>query len=340
MQTQENCLNKKELLYMKIDNEIFNEKELQVIDLINKGKTFPEIGKIMQENAYNIKYLFSAKIAPRVFKFDAVRAASKKSIVVLKKEFKENACLVGRTLGTLKNRSFVFSKLIVVDTMFKTTDNTDYKPLKIQEHMVKNENDREMPTPLSVISEGLNIKENELSKIINILFDDKVFMQDGFVISTNKRLANLIPNYFYFNDDGKKSIKDVFEQLKKDKRFKVVTKRTPLKTLDSLMYYIRMQNKYFGVMPFLRYEKGYELRKYFYKQIVPQSLDVNKIIFDAKDFMQNTKEDLLCIDEFLEKTNQIELDNDIVRTILIDSGFFAGVVRQTFCLKKQAGEKK
>ena len=325
---------------MKIDTEFFNEKELQIIKLVNNGKSFPEIAKIMQEKVEAIKYSFSRGIKPKVFDFNEVQSASKKSIVVLKKEFKENAYLVGRTLGSIKGKSFVNPKMIVVDTMFKTSDNTDFTPLKIQECMIRSENGKELPTPLLVVAKSLKIKEKELSEIIDILFEDKVFVQDNFIISTSKRLASLIPNYFYFNDDGEKSIEDVFKQIKKDKHFKAVSKRKPFETLDALLYYIRMQNKYFGVMPFLRYEKGYELRKYFYEQIVPKSLDIDKITFDAIDFMKHTDEELLCIDEFLKETKQIELDNDIVRTILIDSGSFIGVRGQIFCLKQQTEEKK
>jgi len=326
---------------MKININYFSEEELQLIAMINTGKTFPEIAKTTGLNVDNLKYLFNSTISPKIFDFNEVQVASKKSIVDLKKEFKKNAYVVGRVLGSKKGKTFVHSKLVVVDTMFKTADNTDFKPLKIQESMNKREDGGEIPTKLSVVANLLNIKEDELVSIINIMFKDKVFIQNDFIISTNKRLSSFIPSYFSLNDDGETSLKEVFERIKKDKYFQVLLKRKPFESFNALLYYIRMQHRYFNLMPFLRYETGYELKKYFYKQIVPKSLDVNKIVNDAREFMENTTdEDLLCIDKFLKETKQIELDNDIVRTILMDSGYFSGVIGKIFCLKLQTEETK
>lgn len=304
----------------------FNEKEKKIIELINQGKTFIELEEILGDSRQLIEYTLRNGIKKKLLADKNIQKFQSKIIVDLKKEFKKDAFLIGRVLGSDKDKTFVAKKMLVVDKKFKTSDNTDFKPLLIHEVMKKNERGAELPTLLKDIAVVLKISVNELKSITHHLFEDKIFVHNNFVLNTKLTSSTIIPNYVVAdNEDNKRSIEELYSNMFKNKSLALFLKSRKVLKIEELFKFVSLQYKTFSTNPFLRYKNGWENKSFFYSNIVPDSFDIQKMITHCV----GVAHELLnkhSINGFSIKTllldYEVTIDDEIAVAIILDSDFF------------------
>jgi hypothetical protein len=231
-----------------------------------------------------------------------------------------------RITFVLKNDTFVPKKMIVVDTKFKTADNTNFKPMLIQEVMKRDENGVELPTLIKDVASGIGTSVAELKQVIAHLFKDKVYTHNDYIIATKQVLFVLIPNFASAsNGEGAEQL---FDNMKRNRAVGSLLKAKKLSEVEDLFGFISLHYKSFPSNPFLRYKSGWENRDFFYEHIVSADVKVDEVskhcIKVAKRYSKKYLINGFSINALMAGS-KMELDSDIAISIILDSGLFSTI---------------